>query len=185
MPFARWGVGDIVLRVDPSRMTAVLNEMRTILRTEFPNVYSRSTTMATSMEPEYRPWRLGATLFTLFGLLALVVAGVGVYSSVSYGVSQRTHEFGVRAALGATTGNVLSQVLGEGLRTVAIGVAAGVALALAAGRLVASLLYGIKPNDPGAIAVAAIVLLSIAAVASLVPAWRAAKADPVEALRAE
>jgi ABC-type antimicrobial peptide transport system permease subunit len=80
---------------------------------------------------------------------------------------------------------VLSQVLGEGLRTVAFGVAAGVALALAAGRLVASLLYGIKANDPIAMAIAAIVLLSIAAVASLVPAWRAAKADPVEALRAE
>jgi ABC-type antimicrobial peptide transport system permease subunit len=141
--------------------------------------------MAASMEPEYRPWRLGATLFTLFGFLALLVAGVGVYSSVSYGVSQRTHEFGVRAALGATTGNVLSQVLGEGLRTVAIGVGAGIALALAAGRLIASLLYGVKANDPAAMAIAAIVLLSIAAVASLVPAWRAAKADPVEALRAE
>jgi len=185
MPFRGWGVGDIVLRVDPSRTTAVLNEMRSMLRNEFPNVYSRSTTMAASMEPEYRPWRLGATLFTLFGLLALVVAGVGVYSSVSYGVSQRTHEFGVRAALGATTSNVLSQVLGEGLRTVAIGVAVGVALALAAGRLVASLLYGVKANDPGAMTIAAIALLSIAAVASLVPAWRAAKADPVEALRAE
>ena len=185
MPFRGWGVGDIVLRMDPSRMTAVLNEMRSMLRTEFPNVYSRSTTMAASMEPEYRPWRLGATLFTLFGLLALIVAGVGVYSSVSYGVSQRTHEFGVRAALGATTGNVLSQVLGEGLRTVAIGIGVGIALALAAGRLVASLLYGIKANDPGAMAIAAIVLLSIAAIASLVPAWRAAKADPVEALRAE
>jgi ABC-type antimicrobial peptide transport system permease subunit len=68
---------------------------------------------------------------------------------------------------------------------VAIGVALGVALALAAGRLVSSLLYGVKSNDPGAIAIAAVVLLSIAAVASLVPAWRAAKADPVEALRAE
>jgi predicted permease len=185
MPLRGWGVGDIVLRVDPSRKTAVLEEMRTILRGEFPNVYSRSTTMAASMEPEYRPWRLGATLFTLFGFLALIVAGVGVYSSVSYGVSQRTHEFGVRAALGATTGNVLSQVLGEGLRTVAIGVGAGIALALAGGRLVASLLYGIKANDPGAMAIAAVVLLSIAVVASLVPAWRAAKADPIEALRAE
>ena len=185
MPFPGWGVGDVVLRVDPHRMTAVLNEMRAILRTEFPNVYSRSTTMAASMEPDYRPWRLGATLFTLFGLLALIVAAVGVYSSVSYGVSQRTHEFGVRAALGATTGNVLSQVLGEGLRTVAIGVVVGITLALAAGRLVASLLYGVKANDPGAMAIAAIVLFAIAAVASLVPAWRAAKADPAEALRSD
>src|SRR5262249_53690587 len=111
--------------------------------------------------------------------------GVGVYSSVSYGVSQRTHEFGVRAALGATTRDVLSQVLGEGLRTVAIGAAAGIVLALAAGRLVASLLYGVKANDPAAMLGAATILLLIAAAASLKPAWRAAKADPIEALRAE
>ncbi len=179
------GWATVILRVDPRRTTGVLAEMRTMLRTEFPNVYSRSTTMAATMEPEYRPWRLGATLFTLFGLLALVVAGVGVYSSVSYGVSQRTHEFGVRAALGATTQNVLGQVLREALRTVSVGVAAGVALALAAGRLVASLLYGIKASDPGAMTAAAMTLLLIAAIASLVPAWRAANADPVEALRSE
>ncbi len=185
MPIGGWGVGDVVLRVDPGRTTAVLNEMRAMLRTEFPNVYSRSTTMAAAMEPEYRPWRLGATLFTLFGLLALVVAGVGVYSSVSYGVSQRTHEFGVRAALGATTRDVLGQVLREGLRTVSVGVAVGVGLALIAGRLVSSLLYGIKATDPSAMTIAAATLLLIAAIASLVPAWRAAQADPVEALRSE
>jgi predicted permease len=184
-PLRSWGVGDVVLRVDPGRINGALTEMRAILRTEFPNASSSSTTMAAAMEPEYRPWRLGATLFTLFGLLALIVAGVGVYSSVSYGVSQRTHEFGVRAALGATTGNVLSQVLREGLRTVSIGVAVGIALALLAGRLVASLLYGVRANDLGAMTIAAIVLLAIAAAASLVPAWRAANADPVEALRAE
>ena len=185
MPVPGWGVGDVILRIDPRRMTAALADVRTLLRSEFPNVYSRSTTMAASMEPDYRPWRLGATLFTLFGLLALVVAGVGVYSSVSYGVSQRTHEFGVRIALGATTRNVLAQVLGEGLRTVAVGVIAGVALALAAGHLVASLLYGVAPSDPVAMFVAASFLVSIAAAASLVPAWRAAKADPVTAIRAD
>jgi putative ABC transport system permease protein len=185
MPIGGWRVGDVVLRVDPRRTTAVLNEMRAMLRTEFPNVYSRSTTMAAAMEPDYRPWRLGATLFTLFGFLALVVAGVGVYSSVSYGVSQRTHEFGVRAALGATIGDVLGQVLREGLRTVSVGVAVGVVLALLAGRLVASLLYGVKATDPSAMTIAAAMLLLIAAIASLVPAWRAAQANPVEALRSE
>lgn len=184
-PLRSWGVGDVVLRVDPGRIDAALTEMRAILRTEFPNTYSRSTTMAAAMEPEYRPWRLGATLFTMFGLLALIVAGVGVYSSVSYGVSQRTHEFGVRVALGATTGDVLSHVLADGLRTVGIGVAIGMGLTLAAGRLVASLLYQIKANNPGAMAIAALVLVTIAAFASLIPAWRAAKADPVEALRTE
>jgi ABC-type antimicrobial peptide transport system permease subunit len=166
-------------------MTRALGEMRTMLRAEFPSVYSRSTTMAEAMEPDYRPWKLGATLFTLFGMLALVVAGVGVYSSVSYGVSQRTHEFGVRVALGATTGNVLSQVLAEGLQTVVIGVVAGIVLALAAGRLIASLLYGVKAGDPVAMLVASWTLVAVAAIASLIPAWRAAKANPVEALRAD
>jgi ABC-type antimicrobial peptide transport system permease subunit len=141
--------------------------------------------MTASMEPEYRPWKLGATLFTLFGILALIVAAIGVYSSVSYAVSQRTHEFGVRVALGATTGNVLAHVLGGGLRIVAVGVALGIVLALVGGRLVASLLYGISPSDPIAMVVAASALMVIAAIASLAPAWRAAKADPVSALRAD
>jgi len=81
--------------------------------------------------------------------------------------------------------NVLRQVLGEGLRVVAIGVVAGVLLALAGGRLIAALLYGIAPTDPTAMTVAATVLLVTATVASLAPAWRAAKADPVTALRSE
>ena len=131
------------------------------------------------------PWQLGATLFTLFGVLALTVAGIGVYSSVSYAVSQRTHEFGVRAALGATARDVIVHVLGSGLRTVFIGIAVGVGLALAAGRLVASLLYGVKPDDPRALIASAGILLVISTVATLAPAWRASRVDPVEALRAE
>ncbi len=175
----------IVLRVRPRETSAAMTAVRAMLRAEFPGVRTDATTMTASMEPEYRPWKLGATLFTLFGILALVVAAIGVYSSVSYAVSQRTHEFGVRVALGATTGNVLAHVLGGGLRTVAVGVALGIVLALAGGRLVASLLYGISANDPVAMVVAASALMVIAAVASLAPAWRAAKADPVSALRAD
>jgi len=115
----------------------------------------------------------------------LIVAAIGVYSTVSYAVGQRTHEFGVRVALGATMRDVLGQVLGEGLRVVTVGVLVGVLLALAGGRLVGALLYGIAPSDPVAMCAAASVLLAAAAVASLVPAWRAAKVDPVTALRAE
>jgi predicted permease len=175
----------IVLRVRPRETSAAMTAVRAILRAEFPGVRTDATTMRASMEPEYRPWKLGATPFTLFGVLALIVAGIGVYSSVSYAVSQRTHEFGVRVALGATTRNVLTHVLGGGLRTVAVGVALGIVLALAGGRLVASLLYGISANDPAAMVVAASALMVIAAVASLAPAWRAAKSDPVSALRAD
>jgi predicted permease len=185
MPFPDGDVGSVILRVDPDRMSSVLATMHNLLRTEFPTVYSRSTTMEQSMEPLYRPWKLGATLFTLFGVLALLVAGIGVYSSVSYAVSQRTHEFGVRAALGATARDVIAHVLGSGLRTVLVGIAAGVVLALAAGRLVASLLYGVQPNDLRALLAATGVLLAISVVAALAPAWRAARVDPVEALRTE
>jgi ABC-type antimicrobial peptide transport system permease subunit len=166
-------------------MTTVQRSLTTLLRTEFPGAIPNWKTMAAVMEPEYRPWQLGATLFTLFGVLALCVAGIGIYSSVSYAVGQRTHEFGVRIALGARMADVIKQVLGEGLRTVALGLVLGVLLALAAGRLVASLLYGIAPSDPLALTVVAVILVAIAGAAALMPAWRAARADPVSALRAD
>lgn len=184
-PFSAYNDRAIVLRVAPRAAPAAMTTVRAVLRTEFPGARTDATTMAASMEPEYRPWKLGAELFTLFGVLALIVAGIGVYSSVSYAVSQRTREFGVRVALGATTRDVLAHVLGGGLRTVVIGVAVGIALALAGGRLVASLLYGVSASDPMAMVVAAGALMTIATAASLSPAWRAAKADPVQALRAE
>lgn len=184
-PRTTWGATDIIVRAAPARLTAVQKSLGDLLRTEFAGSIPRLTTMTQAMEPEYRPWQLGATVFTLFGVLALLVAGIGIYSTVSYAVSQRTHEFGVRVALGARAADVLRQVLGEGLRTVAIGVALGIVMALAAGRLVASLLYGIAPNDPSAMVVVTVVLLAIATLATLVPAWRAATADPVAALRAD
>jgi ABC-type antimicrobial peptide transport system permease subunit len=141
--------------------------------------------MSERLEPEYRPWRLGATLFTAFGFLALLVAIVGIYSTVSYGVSQRTHEFGVRIALGARIRDVLRQVMGEGVRIVAIGIALGIALALTAGRLVSSLLYGVEPSDPAVLLLVTASLLLVAMLAALLPAWRAARVDPVTALREE
>ena len=185
MSFDGGRVRAVVLRSNPQSMPAALAEVHTLMRAEFPQVYSRTVTMAQSMEPEYRPWRLGAIVFSLFGVLALIVAAIGVYSTVSYAVGQRTHEFGIRAALGATMADVLRQVLGEGLRVVVVGVVVGVLLALAGGRLIAALLYGIAPSDPVVMVAAASVLLATATMASLVPAWRAAKADPVTALRAE
>ncbi len=185
MPIEGWGVGDVVLRLDPRRLSTALAQVREVLRDEFPGSKVSTNTMAAAMEPEYRPWRLGASLFTLFGALAALVAAIGVYSSVAYAVSQRAHEFGVRIALGATGGVIVNQVVGEGVRTVAVGVLAGVLLALAFGRIVTSLLYGVSPTNPGAMAVASGTLLVIAAAASFAPAWRAGRADPVTALRTD
>lgn len=185
MPTAGWNGETIILRTQPNATDAATAELRSALRQAFPTAEPTVTPMMENLEPEYRPWRLGATLFTAFGLLALFVTIIGVFSTVSYDVSQRTHEFGVRVALGAHLGDVLRQVIGEGVRTIAIGVALGLALALAAGRLIAALLYGIEPGDPVVLGSVAVTLLIVAALATLAPAWRAARVDPLSALRAD
>jgi ABC-type antimicrobial peptide transport system permease subunit len=139
--------------------------------------------MSQSLERQFRPWQLGATLFTAFGILALVVAAIGIYSVVAYAVSQRTHELGVRIALGARVADLLELVVGESFKVVAIGIVIGVLASLALGKLVASLLYGLSPRDPLVVAGSALVLCAIGIGASLIPAWRAARVDPVTALR--
>jgi len=185
MPVRGWNGTTLIVRARPNAAAAAMSELRLALQRAFPVAEATVTPMTENLEPEYRPWRLGATLFTAMGLLALVVALVGIYSTVSYGVTQRTHEFGVRIALGARIGDVLRQVIGEGVRTVAVGVALGLALALAAGKLIAALLYGIGPSDPLVLGLVAATLLAVAALAAVVPAWRAARVDPLTALRAE
>jgi putative ABC transport system permease protein len=100
-------------------------------------------------------------------------------------VTQRTHEFGVRIALGARIEDVLRLVLGEGLRTVVVGVLLGTVLALCGGRVIASLLYGVAPGNPFALIVVSLVLLLTASAATLLPAWRAARVDPMIALRSD
>ena len=160
-------------------------ELQRAIRQAFPGGRPTIATMEQYLEPQYRPWRMGATLFTAFGLLALIVAALGIYSTIGYMVAQRTHEFGVRTALGARTSDILRQVIGGSLRTVAIGVVAGIALAILGGRFVAALLYGVTPGDPVVLVSVAIALLVVAAGAAFGPAWRAARVDPVSALRVE
>jgi predicted permease len=175
----------IAIRAEEAMAPVVTREIQRVLAREFPGGEVVIQRMSAVLEPKYRPWRLGATLFSLFGVLAGVVAALGVYSTVAYNVSQRTHEFGVRVALGAQVGDVIRNVLGTGLRVVVVGVAIGVALSLAAGKLVAALLYGVTPRDPAAISTVVVLLLAVAATAALIPAWRASRVDPLTALRAE
>lgn len=177
--------GMILLRVDPRRWDAVAAGATQVLERSFQPRTSRMMRMTETLEPQFRPWRLGAQLFTAFGTLALIVTLVGVYGVMAYAVSQRTHEIGVRMAVGARAGDVVRLILREGVAMVGIGVLVGVALALALGRLVDALLYGVTPRDPGTIAAAAAVLLATAAVASMVPAFRAARVDPFTTLREE
>jgi putative ABC transport system permease protein len=175
----------VIVRAQAGANNMARAELTAALRGAVPSGYPSVKAMTENLESQYRPWRLGATLFTGFGLLAVVVALVGIYSTVSYGVSQRTHEFGIRIALGARMLDVLRLVVGEGLRTVAIGVGLGVVTALAAGRAIAAPLYGVAPSDPAVILQVSLILLVVAGLAALVPAWRAARVDPMTALKAE
>jgi ABC-type antimicrobial peptide transport system permease subunit len=137
------------------------------------------------VEPGMRPWKLGATMFSLFGGLALVVAAVGLYSVITYGVARRMHEIGVRVALGAQTPDVLRLVVGEGVRIIAIGTVIGVGVALLATRFLTPLLYEVSARDPLTFGFVTLVLVIVAAGASLIPALRASRVDPNIALRAE
>ena len=180
------GRAALIVRAEPGRHAGLVSQIRTEVGALMPEgTFVNARSMMTDLEPEMRPWRLGATLFTAMGFLALLVAAIGVYSVIAYSVSQRAHEMGVRIALGARLGDITRLVVGEGLRTVSAGIVAGILLALAAGKLVASLLYGISPRDPWVIAGAAAVLAIIGIAASVIPALRAASADPMTTLRVE
>jgi ABC-type antimicrobial peptide transport system permease subunit len=124
-------------------------------------------------------------MFSIFGLLALLVAAVGLYSVVAYDVSQRTQELGVRVALGATAGTVIRLVLADGVRVVALGLVLGAIVALAFANRITPLLYHISGKDPVTYAGVVVVLFAVAVVASLAPAIRASRVDPNVALRAE
>jgi ABC-type antimicrobial peptide transport system permease subunit len=124
-------------------------------------------------------------LLGLFAFVALFLAAVGLYGVVAYTVSQRTQEIGLRMAIGAEPGDVMRMVVGGGMKLAAIGVAIGIAGALALASLVASMLYGVTPFDPVSYATTAGVLLGVAALACWVPARRAMRVDPLVALRQE
>jgi len=129
--------------------------------------------------------RLVARLATFFGLLALLLACVGLYGVMSYAVARRTNEIGIRMALGAMRGNVIWLVLREALALVGAGVVIGLLASFAATKTVSTLLFGLKPNDPLTIAVAMLLLLAVAALSAYLPARRASRVDPMAALREE
>jgi predicted lysophospholipase L1 biosynthesis ABC-type transport system permease subunit len=143
------------------------------------------TTLAEEVNRSLGQERLVAELSSFFGLLALILASIGLYGVMTYMVARRTSEIGIRIALGAQRRDVLWMVLREALELVAMGTACGLPLAVIFARLISSQLYGISPYDPWAVCVAIALLVSVAAIASFIPARRATKVDPMVALRYE
>jgi predicted permease len=145
----------------------------------------RAVVLSDQVDQTLASERLLTTLCTFFGVLALLLASVGLYGVLSYAVAQRTQEIGIRRALGATDRNVLWLVLRQSLTVVLAGIAIGLPLAILCTRLISSFLYGLSPTDPAAIAFSTLTLILVALLACYLPARRATKIDPMIALRCE
>ena len=180
LPFSAF---DIILRTT-TEPGPVITTMRSEIRQIDPTlaVFDAATfesMLATSLAPQ----RFNMVMMGLFGTLALTLAAVGIYGVISYGVSTRQHEFGVRVSLGAGRGELQRLVLGHGLKLALIGIIVGLSVALATSRLIAGLLFNVGPIDPLTLGGVAIFLGIIAMVACLAPAWRASRVDPIITLR--
>jgi putative ABC transport system permease protein len=184
---AQWDPGNGGLFVRVAGPASQLAEtVRRRLQEVMPGAsYTVVTPFAEVLGQETRSWHLGATMFLAFGALAIVLAAIGLYSVLAYNVAQRTHELGVRAALGADQRDLIAMVVREALTVGVTGIAIGALIALAGGRWLGPLLFQESPRDPLVFGTVAALLLGIAALASFVPSRRAAGVDPVVALRTE
>jgi putative ABC transport system permease protein len=186
-PFAQVPNNDmtIVLKAsgDPNQLIAGSRRQVKAIDPDQP-IYSVRT-MAEIRAESVAPERLNLTLLSLFAGIALVLAIVGIYGVMSYSVTQRTHEIGIRMAIGAQPRDVFRMIIGQGMMLALIGVVIGLIGAFALTRMMATMLFGVEPTDPATFAVIAVVLSSVALVACYVPGRRATKVDPVVALRYE
>jgi ABC-type antimicrobial peptide transport system permease subunit len=176
---------DVVVRSATSRPVP-FDSIRAALQEMNPDqVAFDAQTMEEAIARSLAGRHFSTLVFVAFAALALLLATVGVYGVIAYAVGQRTAEIGVRMALGARRGDVLRLVLGRGLKTALTGVAIGLAAALALSRLMAHLLHGVSATDPLTFAAVAIGLTCVALLASYLPARRAARIEPMAALRHE
>ena len=177
--------GIVMARTRPGAQ-GIVAQVREVVHTLNPDIaFMDPKTLEDSMAESLSPERFSATLLTLFALIALTLASVGVYGVVSYAAMQRTHEIGVRLALGAQRSDVLKLVLGHGAKLAAVGVALGLIGSLLVSRLLNTMLFGVSARDPWTLLVVSVLLSAVALLACYIPARRAMKVDPLEALRYE
>lgn len=175
----------ILARLDGDPATVIPTMQRELLEVDPGLRFAHIRPFTELMASDYRSWELGAAMFSVFGLLALVVAGIGLYSVLAFSVAERTFELGIRAALGATRQRLVGLVLRQALVLVGVGIAAGLLIALLAASRIESMLYEVSPRDPVTLGIVALTMLLVGVVAAAVPATRATRADPSEALRAD
>ena len=167
-------------------LAAIVPSVRAAVASVDPNLPVLDVrTQQQQIDSTMRPERIFANLSAGFGVLALVLASIGMYGIMAYSVSRRTNEIGIRMAMGAQPRLVLGMILREASRLVAIGVVVGVCAALGMGRVIASMLYGLNSWDPMTLISSAALLIGVAIAASWIPARRAAGVDPMRALRHE
>jgi predicted permease len=175
----------LLVRIEGDMAPVLAAVQRELLALDSRVRFVRSMPLEEMLAPEMRKWRLGAALFSLFGLLALVVAAIGLYSVLSFDVAQRVREIGLRTALGATTRAIIGLVISRALSITAAGVAIGMIIAVFFAPRLEDMLYGVEPRDPLTFAGVAVALGVISLLASGLPALRAARVDPNVALRAD
>lgn len=173
----------LVLRTrgDPSQIAGQVREALQALDPRLP--FMAVEPLSEAVREEILPYRLGATLFSLFGVLAVALAGIGLYGVLGYFIAERRPEIGIRRALGAQEGRVVRLVVREGMVPVVVGLGLGTAAAFVGVRLIEALLFGVSAEDPVSFAAAVLFLCGVALLASYVPARRAARVDPMIALR--
>ena len=165
-----------------SLVSAVSNAVHDVDRNiPVRNVLTMDELVTTSLSQQ----RFNLMLLSAFAVLALILAAIGIYSVLSYSVRRRVQEIGIRLALGARISDVLRMIVIEGMRPTLLGVTIGIVGALALGQVMSSLVYGVKPTDPLTFLAVAMVLAVVALSATIIPAYRAARVDPMVALRYE
>jgi putative ABC transport system permease protein len=180
----RFNVNTFEIRI-AGPASASISAVKSVFEAINKNINLEFTTLASQVDESLNRERLLATLSGFFGVLALLLAAIGLYGVMSYTVARRRNEIGIRMALGAEQKVILRMILGEVLLLVSVGMAVGFSVAVAGTRLLTNLLYELKPTDPTTLAVAGVTLLVVAVLAGYLPARRAAKLDPLTTLREE